>query len=834
MVANTGHHTFARRNSKTHIDVTLYTPGLPREPPKWTACFENVYTQHAHIYTTIRITGAARRADQKKSRPALNVREFVNHLQECAGAEDLYGMVLNRFRRSQNRGHGPTHGRPYWWSEEVETLRSESLAARRRLTRARARHMGQEVIEALEGVLKEAKSELRRGIRKMKIKCWNQLLAQLEEDMWGQGYAIAVKTLQVETLPYVLTKKRVREILRVLFPTSRVPPSILPEIIQPGSPFTQEELKEAVAGIKPKSAPGPDGLTAVAVKIMSQTLPDETLAMYNCLLAAQRFPENWKTSRVVLILKKGKDPADPSSFRPICLLNDTAKLYERLLARRIIDEAEDLGALSDTQCGFRRGKSTVTALKMVLQAVKEGSHSWCALVMIDIKNAFNSAPWHKIIEAMVRRGFSPYLIHTVADYLKDRQIELGSGHFHSCSAGVPQGSVLGPILWNIYYDEILRLHYPPGVIPVAYADDLTLVVRAGEVNDLKDKINRSFETAEDWASAAGLRFAAQKTEIVVVRRPGRMRMGEISLAGVRISPKRSAVCLGVVIDEKLSFGAHVQAVVGKAKERLTALQRLMPNVRGPGSRSRLLYSGVVHSILLYAAPVWKEAIKWEKYRTILLSAQRTILLRVASAYRTVSAEAVHVVAGVPPVDLLVKERAYLDTVCRDGRNRTRGVIRQARAYTIRRWQDQWSRETGRAAWTRRLVPDLAAWYSCGFRRSSYWVTQFLTGHGSFGTFTYRIGKSDTDICSACQTQDSPEHVAYHCKRWEAERRAAVRALKTDLPSPELFLAFIIDSEENFNGMYDFITEVMKRKEKEDRDNQTAVAAGLQNGVRDSS
>nr|XP_023027234.1 uncharacterized protein LOC111515238 [Leptinotarsa decemlineata] len=114
----------------------------------------------------------------------------------------------------------------------------------------------------------------------------------------------------------------------------------------------------------------------------------------------------------------------------------------------------------------------------------------------------------------------------------------------------------------------------------------------------------------------------------------------------------------MIIDSGRLYGPHVIAAAKKAEARAACLARLMPNIRGPDSSKRAILGGVVQSILLYGAPIWYPAMRMEKYRQILIKTQRKSLVRIISAYRTVSAEAAQVVAGMNPIDLLAAERKY--------------------------------------------------------------------------------------------------------------------------------------------------------------------------------
>ena len=116
-----------------------------------------------------------------------------------------------------------------------------------------------------------------------------------------------------------------------------------------------------------------------------------------------------------------------------------------------------------------------------------------------------------------------------------------------------------------------------------------------------------------------------------------------------------------MMSKNVRFGEHIKTAIAKAEKTMATLMGLMPNIGGPNSRMRAILCGVVHSVLLYGAPIWYSVCTVKKFRDMLVSCQRKFLIRVIRAYRTVSGEATQVVAAIPPIDLLAKERHLLQT-----------------------------------------------------------------------------------------------------------------------------------------------------------------------------
>lgn len=193
----------------------------------------------------------------------------------------------------------------------------------------------------------------------------------------------------------------------------------------------------------------------------------------------------------------------------------------------------------------------------------------------------------------------------------------------------------------------------------------------------------------------------------------------------------------------MSMGAHIQSVTEKAERAVTALARLIPNIRGPKSSRRRIFGRIVNSIMLYGAPAWKEWIEMSKYKKMIEKVQRKIAIRIASAYRTVATKSIQLIAGTIPIHLLVKERTY-EREANQKAQKTR-----TRENTMQIWQQEWDQETTTSQWTKRLIPEIKPWVERKHGELGYHLTQFLSGHGRFRSYLARFGLSDNELCTCC-------------------------------------------------------------------------------------
>ena len=589
------------------------------------------------------------------------------------------------------------------------------------------------------------------------------------------------------------------------------------------APLNRCEVIKACRKLKKGKSPGPDGIPNEVIQIVGKMWPELLTGVFNTCFESGSFPTKWKIQKLVL-LRKGDKPLNlPSSYRPLCMLDSLGKLLESILLQRLDECVQNLGGLSPMQFGFRKGKSTIDAINEVVNMAEQAktTKGFCAIITLDVRNAFNTVKWKKILEALRMKGVNNYLYNIVADYLKNRILLYETEHGikeYRITAGVPQGSVLGPFLWNLMYDGLLNMNLQKGAKLIGYADDIALVVSQQESELVEIVTNDSLSRCSRWLTNNGLQLAVAKTEAILVTDRRKFKIPNITLQNNEVKFSRSLCYLGVQLDDKLSFKPHINIVRNKAMRTAASLARIMPNCGGPRPQIRTLINSVVHSQLLYAAPSFSKMMKFKERRKEMQKPQRISALRIISAYRTVPTCAALVLAGLPPIDLLVLERDETYTQIKNVRSEEQSPVERNRLISeikvngrnkvITKWQERWNQdESGR--WTHMLIPNIKTWIERQHGNMGYFLTQVMTDHGSFNKYLNRFKLRSTSNCESCGAlYEDARHILFECEKWSVFRSELNNQLRTTL-TPENMVPIMLESKEMWKHCEKFVNTIMK-------------------------
>lgn len=824
--------TFVKGARSSIVDLAFASPSLVRKGYSWGVSGHYTHSDHQAVVLELQPTsGAEPRVNRGSATTRWRTGQFEVGLFSAAldlchasgpGAdanEDaaLLSATVTKacdatMRRITTSGD-PRRTPVYWWTEEIARLRAASFRARRVFQRSMAKHRPCEVLRQQHLALR---SELSHCIKASKNRCWNELCSEVDKDPWGRPYRLVMRTVKGGTMAQVNCPIALRNIVEALFPAHPETEFVMgtepcAEVTTVDS-VSREELLRACKRVGNKKAPGLDGIPNVALKAAITTRPRLFAEVYDRCLREGTFPSIWKRQKLVLIPKAGKPPGEPSSYRPLCMLDTAGKVLETVLHGRLEQCIEQ--GLSDSQYGFRKGRSANDAVAFAVQTARaavsgtygrRGTRRYCLLVTLDVKNAFNSASWACIWRALNANFRVPlYLRRMVASYLSGRVLwydTLDGPRSYRVTSGVPQGSVLGPMLWNVMYDGLLRLDVPSEAKLIAFADDVAVAIVARELDDVEFIFHETMLGIQSWMSDMGLALAGQKTEAVLIT--GRKQRENITLrVGTHnIRTQRSIRYLGIMVDQKLRFDDHLQSCSAKAAAYASSLSRLMPNIGGPRQSRRLLLASVCSSVLLYGAPVWSDALRVASYRRRVAAVYRQCALRVICAYRTVSDEAACVVAGMLPVDILAAERRRVYERKKAAANTSAAdcaAIHSAeRRLSLLTWQSRWD-SSPKGRWSHRLIPNIRDWVTRSHGSVNYHLTQLLTGHGCFRSYTAKLGRRASARCPACPERvEDAGHILLECPRFMPARSEYEAATGRSLLAPEGLVRDMLQSSENW-------------------------------------
>lgn len=827
--------TFRRGNATSIIDLTFISNCLVDTGVIWKVSDQYTHSDHQIIVFEL-LDRKSQRNPSKYSREPVGWKskafdEKILHLMmedivllgtANNKATQLMDYIIRACDAAMPRRILDNRRKPvFWWNDEISELRKKCFSARRQYQRASRLEN-----PALRQRYCNARSELKRAIKLSKRKCFQELCEEVERDVWGRPYRLVMNKFRSShttppTCPDILDN-----IVKHLFPQQ---PENMLEITDSEKidvpPVTRDDVLKACSRVGNNKAPGPDNIPNIALKAAVRSNPDRFSEVFTACMKEGIFPTKWKEQRLVLLPKSDKPPGEPSSYRPICLLDTAGKILERIVCDRLQEAIVKAGDLAEHQYGFRKARSTIDAIKHVVDIAQEaisgsrwlhGSKKYCAVVTLDVKNAFNTASWSCIINALIRMKIPEYLLRVIVSYFKQRTLKYKTDNgtkTYVVTGGVPQGSVLGPTLWNVMYDGVLRLPIPNEAQVVGFADDIAVVVVAKHKEEIVEICNRTVRCIQQWLASAGLKLAEHKTEAVLITSRKRVETITLEIGAQRIVTQPAIRYLGVMIDSRLSYKTHLGTASERASRVNTALARIMPNTRGARQGKRVLLASVVTSTLLYGAPIWANAVKQKTFSRRLESVQRLSALRVVCAFRTVSDDAVCVLAGMPPIDILAMERQT--TYLRRGHGPKKEIRRTAQAESMTVWQGRWDEST-KGRWTYRLIPSIERWLNRKHGDVDYHLTQFLTGHGCFRAYLFKYKHEDSPECPVCiGTVETAEHVFFECPRFNEE-------INIISPSgyqltPDNVVDFMLESEDGWNAVSVTVTRITKILRSHERD-----------------
>ncbi|XP_063617206.1 uncharacterized protein LOC134790367 [Cydia splendana] len=324
-----------------------------------------------------------------------------------------------------------------------------------------------------------------------------------------------------------------------------------------------------------------------------------------------------------------------------------------------------LPSMSPHQYGFMPQKSTEDSLYTIMQHIRSklNEKKMVTLISLDIEGAFDSAWWPAIRVRLAEENCPVNLRRVIDSYLSNRVVRVryaGEEIKRETNKGCVQGSIGGPILWNLLLNPLLQELTQQGIYCQAFADDIVLVFDGKTALDIERPANAALEHVFAWGVKNRLRFAPHKTCAMLLTRKLKFDVPRLAMGGIQIKMAEEIKLLGLTIDSSLTFNTHIASVCKKALGIYKLLARtarvswgLNPDI------VRLIYTAAVEPVILYAASAWAPAANKLGVRKQLNVVQRGFAQKMCGAYRTVSLHSALILAGLLPLDLRIREAASL-------------------------------------------------------------------------------------------------------------------------------------------------------------------------------
>lgn len=367
--------------------------------------------------------------------------------------------------------------------------------------------------------------------------------------------------------------------------------------------MTAEKVRKKIRQLRKNSAPGPDGISPEILKSCEEELAPVLAAVYRKSLREAAVPDEWKQANVVPIYKKGTKSCT-GNYRPVSLTSICCKILEGILRDDMVEHLKRNRLVTEAQHGFMRNKSCTTNLLEFLETVTRDADEGKPqdIIYLDFAKAFDKVPHRRLVKKMEAFGIRGDVLNWVREWLRDRQarvlVQGKKSTWRKVLSGVPQGSVLGPILFVIFIND-LEDEIMESQLVKMFADDTKIrqvVENRRDSTELQQTLNKLWE----WSIRWGMAFNVKKCHVMHIGRKNERNSYE--LGGLKLGAVDSERDVGVIITDDMKPTAHCQRAARTGGAVLNQIMRAF-HYRDRHVFVRL-YTTYVRPHLEYAAPAW--------------------------------------------------------------------------------------------------------------------------------------------------------------------------------------------------------------------------------------
>ena len=375
-------------------------------------------------------------------------------------------------------------------------------------------------------------------------------------------------------------------------------------------PVTVSQISHLLHGLSGNKATGIDKISCKIIKLAAPVISDSLTLICNQAITLSSFPDEWKIARVVPLYKNGQRNI-PGNYRPISVLPVISKIMERILHDQLYNYLTKFDLFSDTQFGFRKFHSTASALLDCTNDwyINLDRKMFNLVVLIDLKKAFDTVDHQILLSKLELYGIKGQALNLLKSYLTNRkqkcQIKNVFSSERLIKCGVPQGSILGPLLFLLYINDLP--HCLSKTKPRLFADDTNLTASANSVTDLEAAVNSDLENLRKWLIANKLSLNVAKTEFIIIGSKSMTKNisnphPNVFIENKQIKQVYECKTLGLKIDQHLSWKGNTDEIRKKVSAGISAIRRIKPFV--DQETLILIYNAIVRPYFDYCCEVW--------------------------------------------------------------------------------------------------------------------------------------------------------------------------------------------------------------------------------------